>query len=61
MDAKAILVKWATQEWSERHKELEEAIKEEMEEQKKEEKKKAKKYMGVDLSQGDDFCSKVKN
>ena len=44
MDAKAILVKWATQEWSERHKELEEAIKEEMEEQKKEEEKKAKKY-----------------
>ena len=44
MDAKAILAKWAAQEWTERHKELEEAIKEEMEEQKKEEEKKAKKY-----------------
>lgn len=47
MDAKAILAKWATQEWSERHKEKEEkilaTIEEAMEEQKKEEKK-AKKY-----------------
>lgn len=43
MDAKAILAKWATQEWSERHKEMEETIKKEMEEQKKEEEK-AKKY-----------------
>lgn len=44
MDAKAILVGWATREWSERHKELEETIKKEIEEQKKEEEKKAKKY-----------------